>query len=165
MRYRRRFFAAAAVVVALDQITKHLALTGLDDGPIDLFGPLRLSLTFNDGAAFSLGSGRTVWITAIASIVSIVLVRMGWRSERPIWTLGLGIVLGGALGNLVDRYLRDGDGFGAGHVVDFVDFQRFPVFNLADTALWVGIGLLFLSSWREPEDEDGADDQREATAP
>jgi signal peptidase II len=60
-------------------------------------------------------------------------------------------VLGGALGNLVDRAFRAGDGILGGHVVDFVDLQWWPVFNVADTALWVGIGLLVLSSWREPE--------------
>ena len=155
-RHRVPFFATAAVVVALDQLTKQLALMRLDDGPIDLVGSLRLKLAFNDGAAFSLGSGRTVVITAIASVVAVVLVRMGWRADRPIWATGLGVVLGGAAGNLVDRYLRDGDGFGAGHVVDFVDLQWWPVFNVADVALWVGIGLLFLSSWREQEaDQDG----------
>lgn len=150
------------VVVALDQVTKHLALGGLADGPVELVGPLQLKLTFNDGAAFSLGSGRTVWITAIATVVSIVLVRMGWRAQRPIWATGLGVVLGGALGNLVDRYLRDGDGFGAGHVVDFIDLQRWPVFNVADTALWIGIGLLFISSWREPEHAADGDPSADA---
>ncbi len=157
-RHRVAFSAAALVVVGLDQLTKHLALTGLDDGPIDLVGSLRLNLTFNDGAAFSLGSGRTIVITAIASLVALVLIRMGWRADRPIWALGLGVVLGGAAGNLVDRYVRDGDGFGAGHVVDFVDLGWWPVFNVADAALWVGIGLLFLSSWREhePEPDDGS---------
>jgi len=151
-RHRIAFFTAAAVVIGLDQLTKHLALAGLDDGPIELVGSLRLYLTFNDGAAFSLGSGRTVVITAIASVVAAVLVRMGWRADRPLWATGLGVVLGGAGGNLVDRYLRDGDGFGAGHVVDFIDLQWWPVFNVADVALWVGIGLLFLSSWREHDE-------------
>jgi len=156
-RHRPAFFGAAAVVVAVDQLTKHLALNGLDDGPIDLVGTLRLNLTFNSGAAFSLGSGRTIWITLVATVVAVVLVRMGWRADRRLWALGLGTVLGGAGGNLVDRYLRDGDGFGAGHVVDFVDLQWWPVFNVADVALWVGIGLLLLSSWREPADEPAAD--------
>lgn len=150
-RHRAAFFGAAAVVVALDQLTKHLALNGLQDGPVDLVGTLRLNLTFNDGAAFSLGSGRTIWITLVATVVGAVLVRLGWRADRRLWALGLGTVLGGDLGNLVDRYLRDGEGFGAGRVVDFIDLQWWPVFNLADAALWVGIGLLLLSSWREPE--------------
>lgn len=141
-------------MIGLDQLTKHLALAGLDDGPIEVAGSLRLYLTFNDGAAFNLGSGRTVVITAIASAVAVVLVRMGWRADRLLWATGLGVVLGGAGGNLVDRYLRDGGGFGAGRVVDFIDLQWWPVFNVADVALWVGIGLLFLSSWREHEDGD-----------
>lgn len=152
-RHRVAFFVAALVVVALDQLTKQLALTGLDDGPVDLAGSLRLNLTFNSGASFGVGSGRTVVITAIASVVVVVLVRMGWRADRPLWATGLGVVLGGASGNLVDRFLRAGDGFGAGHVVDFVDLQWWPVFNVADAALWVGIGLLLISSWREHEDD------------
>lgn len=156
-RHRRAFFLAAGLVIGLDQLTKHLALGGLDDGPVDLIGSLRLKLTFNDGAAFSVGSGRTVWITLVASVVAAVLVRMGWRADRPLWALGLGVVLGGAGGNLVDRLLRDGDGFGAGHVVDFIDLQWWPVFNVADIALWVGIGLLFISSWREHEDDEAPD--------
>ena len=150
-RHRLAFGLAAAVVVLLDQLTKHLALQALDDGPIDLLGSLRLNLTFNDGAAFSLGSGRTVWISLIAAGVAAAIVRMGLRADRRLWAVGLGVVLGGALGNLVDRVLRAGDGFGAGHVVDFVDLGWWPVFNLADAALWVGIGLLLVSSWREGE--------------
>jgi signal peptidase II len=152
-RHRIAFFLAAAVVVALDQVTKHLALNELADGPVDVVGSLRLNLTFNSGASFGIGSGRTVVITAVASVVVLILVRMGWRADRPLWATGLGVVLGGASGNLVDRLLRAGDGVGAGRVVDFIDLQWWPVFNVADAALWVGIGLLFVSSWREHDDE------------
>jgi len=151
--HRAAFAAAAALVVALDQASKHWALQALQDEPIDLVGSLRLNLTFNDGAAFSLGSGRTLWVTLLAVVVSGVLVRMGWRADRRLWAVGVGTVLGGALGNLVDRFLRDGDGFASGHVVDFVDLQWWPVFNLADAALWVGIGMMLLAAWRE---DDGA---------
>jgi len=139
------------VVVALDQLTKHWALNALDDGPIDLVGSLRLKLTFNDGAAFSLGSGRTVWITLVALAVVGVILRLGLTADRLLWATGLGAILGGALGNLTDRLLRAGDGLLGGRVVDFIDLQWWPVFNVADIALWVGIGLLLLSSWREPE--------------
>ena len=150
-RHRGAFAAAAVVVVALDQLTKHWALNALDDGPIDLVGSLRLKLTFNDGAAFSLGSGRTVWITVVALAVVAVILRLGLTADRLLWAVGLGTILGGALGNLTDRLLRAGDGVLGGHVVDFIDLQWWPVFNVADIALWVGIGLLLLSSWREPE--------------
>ena len=147
--HRAAFGLGALVVVLLDQLTKTWALRSLDDGPIDLVGSLRLKLTFNDGAAFSLGSGRTGWITALALVVVALLVRMGWRAEHRLFALGLGVILGGALGNLTDRLLRAGDGLLGGRVVDFIDPQWWPVFNVADIALWVGIGLLLLSSWRE----------------
>jgi len=151
-RHRGTFLGAAAVVVLLDQLTKHWALGALADGPIDLVGSLRLNLVFNDGAAFSLGGGggKTRLIALLGLAVSVALVRIGWRADRRRWALGLGIVLGGALGNLVDRALRAGDGFLGGRVVDFVDLQWWPVFNVADAALWIGIGVLLLAS-REAE--------------
>ena len=150
-RHRAAFAGIAALVVALDQLAKHWALQALDDGPIEVVGSLRLKLTFNSGAAFSLGGGRTTLIAAVGLVVAAIIVRLGLRAERRLWALGLGVVLGGALGNLVDRAFRSGDGVLGGHVVDFVDLQWWPVFNVADAALWVGIGLLLLSSWREGE--------------
>ncbi len=145
------FVGLALAVVALDQLTKHWALNALDDGPIELVGSLRLKLTFNASAAFSMGGGRTTLIAVVALVVSAVLVRMGLRAERPLWAAGLGIVLGGALGNLVDRVFRAGSGILGGHVVDFIDLQWWPVFNVADISLWVGIGLVLLDSRRQPE--------------
>jgi signal peptidase II len=150
-RNRVAFVGLAALVVALDQLTKQWALVALDDGPIDLVGSLRLKLAFNDSAAFSIGGGRTTLIAVIGLVVVVVLVRMGLRAERRLWAMGLGVVLGGALGNLVDRIARDGSGVLGGKVVDFIDLQWWPVFNVADVSLWVGIGLLFLSTWREPQ--------------
>lgn len=148
-RHRALFLALAALVVALDQLSKHWALAALDDGPIDLVGSLRLKLTFNDSAAFSLGGGRTTAIALVGLVVAGILVRLGLQADRRLWAAGLGVILGGALGNLLDRALRDGGGFLGGHVVDFIDLQWWPVFNVADVALWVGVGLLLLSSWRE----------------
>jgi signal peptidase II len=85
-------------------------------------------------------------------IVVVGLALMGgvavlaWRADNRRRALGLGIILGGALGNMVDRAFRAGDGFLSGQVVDFVDLGWWPVFNLADAALWIGIGLLVLSA-------------------
>ncbi|MGH9085854.1 MAG: signal peptidase II [Acidimicrobiales bacterium] len=149
-RHHAAFAAAAAVVVGLDQATKHWALQALQDEPIDLVGSLRLNLTFNDSAAFSLGGGRTTLVALLALAVSGVVVVMGLRADRRMAAIGLGVILGGALGNLADRAFRAGEGVLGGHVVDFVDLQWWPVFNVADASLWVGIGLLLLSSWREP---------------
>ncbi|MET0727709.1 MAG: signal peptidase II [Acidimicrobiales bacterium] len=149
--HRVAFVGVAAAVVVLDQLSKHWALNALDDGPIDLAGSLRLRLVFNDGAAFSVGSGRTTWIALVALGASAVIVRLGLRADRRLWALGLGVILGGALGNLLDRLVRDGDGLLGGRVVDFIDLQWWPVFNVADMALWVGIALLVVSSWSEGE--------------
>jgi signal peptidase II len=145
-RHRAAFGACVAVVVALDQLTKHWALQELSDGPIDVAGSLRLKLTFNDGAAFSLGGGRTMLISLVGLAVAGYLAHLGLKADRRMWAVGFGIVLGGALGNLADRAFRAGDGFLGGRVVDFVDLQWWPVFNVADAALWVGIGTLLLAS-------------------
>ena len=149
-RRRVAFAVATAVVAGLDQLTKQLALTGLDDGPIDLVGSLRLALTFNDGAAFSFGAGRTTAIALLASAVAIGIAVIGLRADRTVLAVGYGVIFGGAVGNLLDRAFRDGDGFLGGRVVDFVDLQWWPVFNLADASLWVGIAILLVATLREP---------------
>ena len=145
-RHLGTFFGAAAIVVLLDQLTKQWALSALADGPVDLVGSLRLNLVFNDRAAFSLGFGSTTAIALVGCTLVVVLVVMGVRAEQRGWALGLGIILGGALGNLSDRAFRAHDGFLSGRVVDMVDLQWWPVFNLADVALWVGIGVLLFAS-------------------
>jgi signal peptidase II len=149
VRHRLAFAAAASIVVGLDQLTKQLALSHLADGPRDLPGSFQLLLTFNDSAAFNVGGGRTTWIAALALAVAVGLTVIGLRSDRRPLAIGWGVVVGGAAGNLVDRLLRDGRGFLGGRVVDFIDPGFWPVFNVADASLWVGIGLLLLASIRE----------------
>lgn len=151
--HRAAFAIAAATAVAIDQVSKHWALAALRDGPIAVVGSLRLNLTFNDGAAFSLGGGRTTLIALLAVAVSLVLLRVGMRAEERLWAIGLGLIFGGAVGNLVDRALRSGGGFLGGHVVDFIDLTWWPVFNLADTFLWIGVGVLAIASLRRPGSE------------
>jgi signal peptidase II len=163
VRNRLAFAAAAEIVVGLDQLTKQLALTHLADGPTDLPGSFRLVLTFNDSAAFNVGGGRTSWIAALALVVAVGLAVIGLRAERRPQAIGWGVVVGGAAGNLVDRVLRDGNGFLGGRVVDFIDPGFWPVFNVADASLWVGIGILLVASLREerrdrPADGAGAGD-------
>jgi len=152
-RHLGTFFGAAAIVVVLDQLTKQWALSALADGPIDLVGSLRLNLVFNDRAAFSLGFGSTTAIALVGCGLVTGLVVMGVRAEQRGWALGLGIILGGALGNLSDRAFRAGDGFLGGRVVDMVDLQWWPVFNLADAALWVGVAVLVITSFARTEAE------------
>ncbi len=138
----------AAVVVVVDQLTKHWALNALDNGRvIDLVGSLRLNLAFNRGMAFSQGEGigRLVPILAI-TVVAALLMAVG-RSSSRWFTLGVGLIVGGSLSNVVDRLFR-GDGWLDGAVVDFIDVQWWPVFNLADAAIVVGAALLLLTSLR-----------------
>ncbi len=143
--------AVAALVVAADQATKHWALNALDDGAIDLVWTLRLRLTFNSGASFSIGAGRGGLIAAVGLVALAIVFRSVLRWEGRLAALGVGVAAGGALGNLVDRALRDGEGFLGGRVVDFVDLQWWPVFNVADVCIYVGAGLLVLASLRQPE--------------
>jgi signal peptidase II len=146
---RAEFFGAAIVAVAADQLSKAWALATLDGGRvIDLVGTLRLRLTFNEGSAFGLGGGRTTLVSLIAVVVSLVVIRLGVRASSRPWALGFGLVLGGALGNLVDRVIRDGTGLLGGRVVDFIDLQWWPVFNVADIAIVVGVGLLAVLAFR-----------------
>jgi signal peptidase II len=138
----------AAAVVVVDQLTKHWALNTLDGNRvIDLVGSLRLNLAFNKGMAFSQGEGvgRLVPILAV-TVVAALLMTVG-RSSSRWFTLGVGLIIGGSLSNVVDRLFR-GDGWLDGAVVDFIDVQWWPVFNLADTAIVVGAGLLLLTSLR-----------------
>ena len=148
----------AATVVALDQATKWWALVTLDGGrAIDLIGTLRLRLVFNRGAAFGLGSRFAPLLAILAVVVVVVLVREGGALQGRIARFSMGLVLGGALGNLSDRLFRDGGGFLGGAVVDFVDLQWWPVFNMADTAITVGAGLLAVAAWRDPGLHEPAD--------
>lgn len=144
----RRFIVALLVVVALDQITKSWAVGALDDDTIDLFWTLRFNLHFNSGLAFSQGKGLGGVQAVLACGVAGALAFLARRSP-PWMVLGLGVVAGGALGNAVDRIFR-GDGFLDGKVVDFVDLQWWPIFNVADMALTVGgVVLLALSARAE----------------
>jgi signal peptidase II len=148
--------AVAAFVLALDQLSKAWVVSELGDGrTIELVGSLRLRLTMNYGSAFSLANGRGALISLLALVVVAVLLRTGRHARSPVMAVALGLVVGGALGNLLDRAFRAGDGFLGGGVVDFVDLQWWPVFNLADSAIVVGAITLFVVQWREGE--PGAD--------
>jgi signal peptidase II len=136
----------AALVVIVDQLTKWWALEALADGPTELFWTLRLRLVFNTGASFSLGEdlGLTPCLTAGGVVLVLVLVAMTRSVDRTVLAVAFGLMVGGAVGNLSDRLFRGHDGA----VIDFVDLQWWPVFNVADTALVIGAGLLVLTELR-----------------
>jgi signal peptidase II len=148
---RRRLVATlvalAAVTLVLDQATKAWALAGLDEGvrhPVlgDLLG---LQLLFNPGAALGLATGTTWLLTVVAITVVVVIIRVARRLGSTGWTIALGLLLGGALGNLVDRLIRD-PGVFMGHVVDFIAYGDLFVGNVADIAIVAAAGLLMLLS-------------------
>ena len=141
--------AVAAVVLALDAFTKYLVVAHLEHrAPVRLLGgALLLAVSRNSGAAFSFAEGATVVFTAVAVAVIVVIVRTARRLGSRGWAVTLGLLLGGATGNLVDRLFR-APGPGRGAVVDFLDFRVWPVFNLADSAIVVGGLLAVLLSFR-----------------
>ena len=150
MTPRRLALAVAAGVVVLDQLAKVWAVADLADGPIVLIdGFLELALVRNPGAAFGLleGAGSIIALVAIAAAVVIVLALR--RLGRRLDAVALGLVLGGAIGNLIDRVVR-GDGLLDGEVVDFVDFSFFPAFNVADAAITIGAILALWEALRAP---------------
>lgn len=152
VRARAILVLAATAIVALlaDLGTKHLALMTLQDRePVRLLdGAVYLTLTRNSGAAFSLGSGYT-WVFPLITLAVVGwIVWMAVRLRSVPWGVSLGLVLGGALGNLTDRIFRAPGTF-LGHVVDMVSLfdpygQVWPVFNLADSALVSGVTLAIL---------------------
>ena len=136
----------AAAVVALDQLTKVWAVAALSDGPVELIdGFLQFRLTRNPGAAFSSFTGGGPFLGAIAAFVAIAIAFLLPQIEERLDRLALSLVMGGALGNFVDRIFR-GDGFLDGAVVDFIDFSFFPAFNAADSAISIGVVLMLLSA-------------------
>lgn len=133
--------------MAFDQITKHWAVSRLnDDRVIDVLGSLRFNLSFNSGMAFSQGKGMGPVIGVLGMVVVAYLL-VGMRRSSFSSAAFVGLVAGGAAGNIVDRLFR-GDAWLRGAVVDFIDLQWWPVFNIADAAICIGGALLVITSFR-----------------
>jgi signal peptidase II len=131
-------FAAAAAVVAADQVTKTWAVRSLRDGPVEVIGEFaEFRLSFNSGAAFSLFTGQTPFLAVLAIGITVALVWILARTHSTGMGVGLGLLLGGALGNLGDRVFR-APSFLHGQVVDFISVGTFPTFNVADSAITIG---------------------------
>ena len=138
-------------VIALDQLTKAWVVASLSDGPLEIIGnTVEFRLSRNTGGAFSLFQDFTPILAVLAIIVAVVLVRVLHRTRDPVILLALGLILAGAVGNLIDRLVRS-PGFLHGAVVDFVRVGSFPSFNVADSAITIGAVLLVVWGWRRPE--------------
>ncbi len=158
MNPRRLLALIAGVTVVADQITKAIALSALNDGesiPV-VDGVLHWTLQRNPGAAFGLFQSAPVVFTVLAIIIAVVIVVTAPRVRDTLNAVALGLVLGGALGNLSDRLFRPPGPF-RGRVIDFIDFRIWPTFNLADVAVVTGAALLAIASFRA--------DRRDAAQP
>jgi signal peptidase II len=164
-RRRRLFLLLASIAVdtsLLDPVSMGWAVSARpDEEPRNLVGSfLRLDLIRNPGAAFSIGTGNTWVLTIIAVVVLVVVIRVSRRLGSSGWAWALGLLLGGALGNLTDRVVRE-PGLGRGHVVDFLNYNGWFIGNVADIAIVsaaILIGLLALTG----RSVDGTRETREA---
>ncbi|WP_197374612.1 signal peptidase II [Mycolicibacterium baixiangningiae] len=176
---RRRLgllLSVAAVILVLDIATKVLAVRLLTPGqPVSIIGDtVTWTLVRNSGAAFSMATGYTWVLTLVATGVVIGIIWMGRRLVSPWWAIGLGLILGGAMGNLIDRFFRS-PGPLRGHVVDFLSIGWWPVFNVADPSVVGGAILLVVLSLfgfdfdttgrRRPDDDDTQPAARPAADP
>ena len=142
----------AALVVVIDQLTKTWAVNHLQDRNIHLFWTLQLNLTFNSGMAFGRGRGFGPVIAVVGICLVGVLVLGTSRAPTKVAAVAGGLVVGGAISNLLDRIFREGSGFLGGSVVDFIDAQWYPVFNFADACVVIGgILLVVVGLWSAPQ--------------
>lgn len=151
------FAIIAAVTIVIDQVTKFLAESLLDGaGRVALLGDfLGLRLVYNPGAAFSFGADATWILTLLATIVAVVIIRIAPRVSSWSWIWALSLLLGGAIGNLIDRFFK-APGFPNGNVVDFIDYGIF-VGNVADIAIVLAaIFMVFLGMRGKEMTRDGA---------
>jgi signal peptidase II len=157
----RGWLPIGLLVILVDQLTKHWALNNLTDRDVDVFWTLRLHLSFNTGMAFSRGQNWGPVIGVLALVVIVGFVLSVKRQPGRLTDISVGLIIGGALGNVIDRLFRS-PAWLRGAVVDFIDFQWFPIFNVADMAITIGGAMLVLASWlagRHLEAESGERDQ------
>ncbi len=129
----------AWLVVAADQLVKNFLIAVLEPGKsVDFLGSLvRLTLVFNDSAAFSIGFGATWIFTILSTCAALALIWFSFKIQTIGWAAMAGVLLGGITGNLIDRLVRE-PGFGVGHVVDYIQVPfNFPIFNIADMAIFI----------------------------
>jgi len=137
-------FVVAAGVVLLDQLTKWWVVATLPGDPIVVWeGVFQLRYIQNPGSAFGMFPGAGGFLGVAAVVAAVVIVIVVRRLERPVEKIAMGLVLGGAVGNLIDRLFRGSDLLD-GKVVDWIDFDFFPAFNVADSAITIGAGLALL---------------------
>jgi signal peptidase II len=145
---QRRIAVSAFLVFLLDFVSKAIAIQFLPDHPVPIIGSLlQLNLQFNSGAAFSLGTSKTVWLSALAVGAVALIFYYGNKVTNQSWALALGIALGGILGNFSDRLFRQ-PGFLSGQVVDWIELPHWPTFNIADSSIVISAIIVVILSVR-----------------
>ena len=135
----------SAVIVLLDQVSKAWALRDLADGRIiHVIWTMQFNLTFNRGMAFSRGTGIGPIIGVVGLVIVVLLLLSLRRADNALTRVATGLIIGGAVGNILDRLFR-GSGWMRGAVVDFIDFQWWPVFNVADMAIMIGAATMMVA--------------------
>ena len=158
----RRQALLIGFVVLLDQVTKSWAVSALADGRIiHVIGSLQFSLGFNSGFAFSQGQGMGPLVGIFAIIAVLFLLRAVRKATTQLSAMALCAIVAGALGNIVDRIFR-GEGWLHGRVVDFIDVQWWPVFNVADSSITVGACALIAAMLMESRNGKGVDNAHES---
>ena len=158
----RRQAILIGFVVLLDQVTKSWAVSALADGHvIHVVGSLQFSLGFNSGFAFSQGQGMGPVVGVFAIIAVLFLLRAVRKATTQISALALCAIVAGAIGNIADRIFR-GEGWLHGRVVDFIDVQWWPVFNVADSSITVGACALIAAMLMEARNGKGVDKTHES---
>jgi signal peptidase II len=170
MKLYGRLLGAAAIVVLFDQITKSWALNALADGPIHVIDDfLSLRITYNSGGAFGVLQGVPGLFLVAGLLIGGLILLWVKNLEEGTWLLPFGIVLGGGLGNVVDRIFRAP----GGRVVDFIDIHhgtfQWPLFNVADASIVIGVILILMFGTRQEASEEPRGSSREpsdaATSP
>ena len=145
MKTSRMSLLISAVIVLLDQISKAWALGVLADGHIiPVVWTMQFNLTYNRGMAFSRGTGIGPLIGVIGLVVVVLLLLSLRRADNALTRVATGLIIGGAVGNILDRLFR-GSGWMRGAVIDFIDFQWWPVFNVADMAIMIGAATMMVA--------------------
>ena len=150
--YRRQLLVTALIVVLLDLATKVWAVARLENqSDIKVLGEfLKFSFIRNPGAAFSFGTSVTWVFTLIAIAVSVAILLISRNVTNKPWAIALGGLLGGAVGNLIDRIFRSPEVF-QGHVVDFISIPNYPMFNISDSAVVLSAIAMVILSFRGVE--------------
>jgi signal peptidase II len=150
--YRRQLLVTALIVVLLDLATKVWAVARLENqSDIKVLGEfLKFSFVRNPGAAFSFGTSVTWVFTGMAIAVSIAILLISRNVTNKPWAIALGGLLGGAVGNLIDRIFRSPEVF-QGHVVDFISVPNYPMFNISDSAVVISAIAMVILSFRGVE--------------